>query len=48
MNRVSAQNSRDRKKHYVSDLEKRLKYLEEKVGTKLWFSAFISLSWFFC
>lgn len=33
MNRVSAQNSRDRKKQYVTDLEKRLKYLEDKVYT---------------
>ena len=34
MNRVSAQNSRDRKKEYVTELEKRLKYLEEKVDSK--------------
>ena len=31
MNRVSAQNSRDRKKRYVEELEKRLKSLEVKV-----------------
>ena len=31
MNRVSAQNARDRKKAYVDDLEKKIALLEEKV-----------------
>ena len=35
MNRVAAQNARDRKKVYVEDLEKKVAMLENKVG---WFS----------
>lgn len=31
MNRVSAQNARDRKKAYVEDLERKIALLEEKV-----------------
>ena len=31
MNRVSAQNARDRKKAYIEDLEKKVALLEEKV-----------------
>lgn len=31
MNRVAAQNARDRKKVYVEDLEKRVAMLEDKV-----------------
>lgn len=33
MNRVAAQNARDRKKNYVIDLERRLAELEAKVCT---------------
>ncbi len=32
MNRVSAQNARDRKKAYIEDLEKQIALLEEKVS----------------
>lgn len=32
MNRVSAQNARDRKKAYVEDLERKVALLEEKVN----------------
>jgi hypothetical protein len=34
MNRVSAQNARDRKKAYMDDLEKKLALMEEKVGVE--------------
>ena len=33
MNRVAAQNARDRKKAYVEDLEKRVALLEDKVNS---------------
>jgi len=35
MNRISAQNARDRKKAYVEDLERKITLLEEKVSDAL-------------
>lgn len=35
MNRVSAQNARDRKRVYVEDLERKIALLEEKVMSNL-------------
>ena len=35
MNRVSAQNARDRKKVYVDELEKKIALLEQKVSKEL-------------